>query len=243
MKKVRILALVSAAATALLLFIFLNSLSKPADTDTANIIVAASDIPADTLITAAMVKMVQLPAEAVVAGAISDQGEIVGKISNTEIFAGEQILRAKLISTGESGSKTLAYAIEPGMRAISIAVDETAGLAYMIAPGDRVDIIGEFLGREPSGTEETEDTIKISHTVLVLENITVLAVDNVLDEDGKISSDKPAYTTLTLQVTPKQALELSEAEFEGQLRAVLRSPVDTEVTGKSSVTLNDIMVK
>ncbi|MFB0920173.1 MAG: Flp pilus assembly protein CpaB, partial [Oscillospiraceae bacterium] len=228
MKKVRILAIISAAVTALLLFVFLSSLSRPVDDDTMTVFVAATDIPSDTQITAGMIKTAELSPEAVVSGAITSQSEIVGKVSNTEIFAGEQILGAKLISTGESGSKTLAYAVKPGLRAISISVDETAGLAYMIAPGDRVDIIGQFL--VPGSDETADNSAKVSHTVMILENINVLAVDNVLSKDGKISADSPVYTTLTLEVTPKQAMELSEAQFEGQLRAILRSPVDTDET-------------
>jgi pilus assembly protein CpaB len=241
LKKVRILAIVSAAVTALLLFVFLSSLNRPADTDTMTVYVAASDIPADTPIMAAMIKPAEISPEAVVSGAITSQSVIIGKVSNTVIFAGEQILGAKLVSTGESGNKALAYAIKPGMRAITIAVDETSGLAYMIAPGDHIDIIGEFLSTVPN--ETIEGSAKVSHTTMILENINVLAVDNVLSEGGKINSDSPVYTTLTLEVTPAQAMELSEAQFEGQLRAILRSPIDTDVTKQPSITLDDVMAR
>ena len=239
MKKVRILAIVSAVVTALLLFVFLSSLSSPTTDETMTVFVAAADIPADTPITAEMIKTAELPPKAVISGAITSQSEIVGKVSNTEIFSGEQIIVSKLISTGESGSKTLAYAIKPGMRAISIAVDETSGLAYMIAPGDRVDIIGQFLVSAPN--ETADSSVKVSHAVMILENINILAVDNVLSKDGKIGGDSPAYTTLTLEVTPKQAMELSEAQFEGQLRAILRSPIDTDETRQPEITLGDVM--
>lgn len=241
MKKVRILAIVSAAVTALLIFVFLSSLSRPADTDTMTVYVAASDIPADIPITAAMIKSAELSPEAAVSGAITNQSEIIGKVSNAKIFSGEQIIGAKLVLTGEIGSKTLAYAITPGMRAITIAVDETSGLAYMLAPADRVDIIGEFLTTTPS--ETADGSIKVSHTAMILENINVLAVDNVLSKDGKISSDSPVYTTLTLEVTPAEAMELSEAQFEGQLRAILRSPIDTDEKKQPSITLDDVMAR
>jgi len=242
-KKVKILALVSAAVTALLLFVFLNSLNRPAETLKTSVITAVSDIPANTRITASMISTTELPLEAVVVDAISDKSQVIGKISKAEIFSGEQLMNAKLVSAGGSGNKTLAYAINPGMRAISIAVDETSGLAYMITPGNHVDILGEFVSTTTNTADGSNSSGKVSYTTLVLENVIVLAVDNVLSEDGKASSDKPIYTSLTLQVTPRQAMELSEAEFEGQLRAILRSPVDKEETGQSSLTLGDIMVK
>ena len=242
MKKVRILALVSAVATALLLFMFLNSLNRPTEAIKTTVFIAASNIPPDTPISAAMLKTAELPPEAVVLCAITDKSQVIGKVSKAEIFAGEQILSAELISAGKDESKTLAYAIEPGMRAITISVDETSGLAYMIAPGNHVDIIGEFVKTTTSTTSEgTNSSGKISYTALVLENVTVLAVDNVLSEAGKVNDDKPAYTTLTLQVSPEQAMELSEAQFEGELRAVLRSPVDTKKTNQANKTLDDIL--
>ncbi len=242
MKKVKILALVSAIFTALLLFLFLSSLNRPTETASTSIVIAASNIPANTPITAAMIETTELPTGAVVAGAFTDKSEVIGKIANSQIFAGEQLLSAKLVATGKSDSKTLAYAIEPGMRAITIPVDETSGVAYMITPGNNVDIIGEFV-KTTSGAADGSGSDKISYTTMVLENAKVIAVDNVFSEEGKASTDKPAYTTLTLQVTPKQAMELSTAQFEGQIRAILRSPVDNEKTKQPSLTLDDVMVK
>ncbi|MGE4486014.1 MAG: Flp pilus assembly protein CpaB [Oscillospiraceae bacterium] len=239
----KILALVSAVATALLLFIFLNSLNKPTDTIKTKVITAAADIPADTPITAEMLTVTELPAEAVLRGTLTDASQIQGKISESKIYAGEQITSSMLISAGEKGNGTLAYAIEPGMRAITIAVDETAGLSYMITPGNHVDIIGEFLTGGDTGESSSAENEKISYTVMILEDITVLAVDSVLSEDGKIKSEAPAYTAITLQVTPEQAMELSMAQFEGQLRTVLRSPVDNEKTNQSSFTLKDVLQK
>jgi pilus assembly protein CpaB len=150
------------------------------------------------------------------------------------------MLSSKLSSAGDSDSKTLAYAIEPGMRAITIPADETSGIAYMITPGDHVDIIGYFLtekNAEEGGTE------KISYTTLLLENITVLAFDNVYSDAGKANSETPAYTTMTLQVTPQQAMKLSMAQSEGVIRTVLRSPVDEDEVGLPKITLNNILGK
>ena len=242
MKKVKVLALVSAAVTALLLFLFLSSLNRPAENATTSVVIATSDIPANIPITDAMIETKAIPSGAVVSGAFTDKSEVVGKIASAEIFAGEQLLNAKLLSTGKSDSKTLAYAIEPGMRAITIAVDETSGVAFMITPGNNVDIIGEFV-KTTSSAADGSGSDKISYTTMVLENVTVLAVDNVFSKDGKANSDKPVYTTLTLQVTPSQAMELSTAQFEGQLRAILRSPVDNKETNQPSLTLDDVMVK
>ena len=239
MKKVRIIALIAAVATGLLLYVFLNSLNKPVEIDKTSVVVAAVDIPAETTISADMVMFSELPTEAVIAGAVSDLSSVVGKVSDVEIFTGEQILRSKLNSTGDSNSKTLAYAVEPGMRAITMPVDETSGIAYMITPGNHVDIVGYFLKEEED--EETGDKKKLSYTIMLLENTPVLAVDNVFSEAGKAGSDNPAYKTITLQVTPEEAMELSMAQSEGEIRAILRSPVDEDDANPPRITLDDVL--
>ncbi len=232
MKKVKLLALVSAVITALLLFVFLSTLSQPTDNLT-KVITAASDIPANTPITSEMLTTSDMPAASILAGAFTNSSQVVGKVSQTKIFAGEQLLSSKLVATGEDNSGSLAYAIEPGMRAITIPVDQTTGVAYLLTPGDRVDVIGDFL-------DESGDT-KISYSKIILENIKILAVDNVYGEDGKINSEAPTYTALTLQVTPQQALKVSMGQFEGQLRVILRSPVDDKKTNLTRITLNDVI--
>jgi Flp pilus assembly protein CpaB len=97
---------------------------------------------------------------------------------------------------------------------------------------------------DTSGTSETPDaadTSEKSYTMLVLENVTVIAVDRVLSEKGKVSSESPAYATLTLEVTPEQAMELNMAQAEGQLRAILRSPLDDKITELPGITLEEIL--
>lgn len=235
MKKVKLLALISAVITGLLLFAFLNAVSKPAETEKTNVIVAAADIPANTPITPEMIATAELPAESIVSGALSDSSAVVGKVAQETIYSGEQILGKKLIQAGDTGNGTLAYALEPGSRAMSISVDETSGIAYMIVPGNYVDIMAYFL--------QDNGTTKTSYTTMILENIKVLAVDNVMSDQGKTNSSSVAYTTLTLQVTPKQAMELSMAQSEGQLTAILRSPLDDDQPYLPSVQLNNIMVK
>ncbi len=238
MKKVKIIALIAAIATGLFLYVFLNSLNKPEVIDRAKVVTAVVNIPADTEISAEMITLTELPTEAIISGAMTDTSSVAGKISDIGIFAGEQVLGPKLNSTGESDGKTLAYAIEPGMRAITISVSETSGVAFMLTPGDHVDIMGYFLIEEEKENEETEKT---SYTSMVLENITVLAVDNVYSDPGKENSESPAYKTITLQVDTEQAMILSMAQSEGEIRSILRSPVDKDETRPPDITLEDVI--
>ena len=230
MKKVKILALLSAIVTALLLFVFLSSLINFGGTDTSKIVTAAQDIPANTLITQEMLETNDVPTDAVLPGAITKLSDVVGKALKSDIFVGEQIISAKIIVPGETSNGALSYAIEPGMRAITIGVDATAGVAGMLRPGDRIDLMGEY---DVAGTVYTD---------LVAEYLNILAVDGVLSETGKTADGSSvAYSTITLEVTPQQAMEISMAAYSGTLRAVLRSPLDEVVNSYKSITLINIL--
>ncbi|MDD4583792.1 MAG: Flp pilus assembly protein CpaB [Eubacteriales bacterium] len=235
MKKVKWIALLSAVAVGVLVYLFLNSLNEPEIGLEKGVVTASVNIPSNTTITESMVIVKKLPEVAVLQNSIDDAELVIGKAASSDIVAGEQLLSDKLVTPGDSGSGTLAYAIEPDMRAITISVDATKGLAGMLKPQNKVDIIGQF-------DSEGQDTA--SYATLVGENLTVLAVDAVLDKSGsKEEGESPAYTTITLQVTPKQALEISIAEHKGQLKAVLRSPLDEKLTNLHSVTYQQVMVK
>jgi len=233
-KKVKILALLSAVLTAVLFFFFLNTLLNMNDVETRSVVTAATDIPANTTITTNMLSKKELPPDAILPGAQIDPQAVIGKVSRSEILTGEQILEGKLVKVADSSSGTLAYALEPGMRAITFTVDVNQGLSGMLKPKVRIDLIGEFEYQPPGGTATAT-----AYTSLVEENIKILAVDNVLSEQGK--TDGTVYATLTLEVTPKQAMEISMAIYKGQIRAVLRSPLDKDMTNLPKITIDNVL--
>lgn len=243
MKKVKVFALISAVIAAVLLYNFLTTLSEPASAEVvkAGVITASVNIPPNTIITEDMVKITLLSVEAIHADVIKDTDFALGKVSSSEIMAGEQILSSKLISAeGGNGNGTLAYEIQPGTRAITIGVGNLSGVAGMIKPKNTVDIIAQFQKKEPQPDGKEKD---IDYTTMLAENITVLAVDNVLSQNGKSTNeDGETYTSVTLQVTPKQAMELSLSEYKGQLRIILRSPLDDNITSLPSITFDDVII-
>lgn len=244
MKKIKLLALVAAVVAAVLLYKFLNTLDEKASVEVVKtgVLTAVVNIPPNTPITNDMLAIKQLPVEAVHAEAVVNEVAAIGKFSKYEILAGEQILYTKLISPeGGGGDGTLAYEIKPGMRAISIGVGNLSGLVGMIKPHNTVDIIAQFqkTEKQPDGEEKT-----IDYTTMIAENIKVLAVDDVISQEGKKINPETgtAYTSVTLQVTVYQAMELNMSEYKGQLRLILRSPLDEELVRPPSITFDDIII-
>ena len=244
MKKIKFLALVAAVIAAVLLYNFLNTLDEKASVEVVKtgVVTASVNIPPNTPITDDMLDMKQLPVEAVHAEAVVNEAAAIGKFSKYEIMAGEQVLYTKLISPeGGGGDGTLAYEIKPGMRAISIGVGNLSGLVGMIRPHNTVDIIAQLAKEEkqPDGEEKT-----IDYTTMIAENIKVLAVDDVISQEGKSKNSETgtSYTSVTLQVTAHQAMELNMSEYKGQLRLILRSPLDEDIVKPPTIKFDDIII-
>ena len=242
MKKIKILALLSAVSAAFLLYNYLNNISEPVivQVEKKNVVVASTDIFPNTLITEDMLIVKSFPVEAVHSLSISEKEEALGNVSASQIIAGEQILSSKLITPGESADDgTLAYAIEPGMRAVTVAVNSTEGLSNMILPENMVDIISEY---SIEIDLENGDTKTVDYTVLLLQKVKVLAVDDNMTAAAKAAAEEN-YSSLTLQVTPQQAMEVSMTEYKGQLRAILRSPLDEGTTSLPPITVDKIIFR
>jgi len=227
-KKVKILALITAILTALLLFLFLNSLGSSPDVLKTNVLMAAQDIPAGTVITDNMLAQSKISSEAIAAGAIADHAAVVGKVAGATIYAGEQILGAKLVAAGDANASTLSYALKPGMRAVTISVDGVSGLGYMLKPGNHVDIIAHYNLKNANQ----------SKAELIVQDVSVLAVDATMSAQGKAGGADLAYSTITLQTTPEEALKISFYQYTGKLNAVLRSPVDDQKNNLPAITMN-----
>ena len=110
----------------------------------------------------------------------ADPQSLIGTVVRNEISAGQPVSRGALIKPGERGF--LAAALGPGMRAVTVAVSATSGVAGFVFPGDRVDLV--LTQTVPGGGEGAP--LKVSETVL--RNMRVLATDQRMTaqgEDGK----------------------------------------------------------
>ncbi len=112
----------------------------------------------------------------------------------------------------EERGRGLASVIPPGERAVTVSVDERSGLAGMLKPNDRVDVL--LLG----GQEKPFARV-------LLPNVTVLAAGarTGLDAPGETEY---AYATVTLACTPEESASLALAQAKGDLFLVLRNPED-----------------
>ncbi len=244
MKKLKIVAALAAIAVAIGIYFFLNYLSKPEEVSTSTVLVAAVNIPEKTIVTVDMLLYKELPQEAILKNALTNPETVIGKMVNSDMFVGEQMVSSRVVDVGnQQEATTLGYAVEPGMRAITIAVDNVSGVGFLLLPGDKVDIVTMY---ERDKINANDDKNRMQAKILV-QNVTVLAVDsnmsrskNKILKDAESGENASGYTSLTIMVTPTDATMLTWAESEGEVRAILRSPIDEDLVGTPSVTVDTI---
>ena len=146
MKKIKLIALLAALVTGLCVYQLIQEINKPQEIPKTAVLTAAQDIREDTVITEEMLAIQYIPTEAVQPGCCTDPDEAVGKLVSSDMYAGEQMIRKRLVSLGEmtDDRDTLAYAVREGMRAVTIEVDQVTGIAGGLVPGNHVDVIMNY---------------------------------------------------------------------------------------------------
>jgi pilus assembly protein CpaB len=160
-------------------------------------------------------------AEALPQGAFADPAQLAGRVLARNVVPGEPILESSLLPEGSASG--LASLIEERSRAVSIQVDEFAGVAGFVQPGSRVDVVAS--GLPGAGGPRSE---------AILQNVKVLAVDvRTTQGDG---TPQPARV-VTLEVSPREAEKLSAAENGGRIKLAMRNPKDASKSRPVQVVL------
>ena len=177
--------------------------------------VAKVAIPIGSKIIAEQLMMVQFPKESTPDGAFDSTEKLVGRVAVVNIAAREPITETRLAAEGTAAG--LAAIIPEGYRAMTVKVDDAAGISGFIQPGTLVDVVVTI---DPEGIARQDPISKI-----VLQNIKVLASGQNIDKP-KDEREATAVKAVTLQVTPEQAEKLALAASEGKLQLVMRSQID-----------------
>lgn len=202
---------------------------RATDASAVPVVVAAGPIPRGAQLTPAMLKVVRFPADAAPAGAFG---------STDTLLAGPEPRRAlrplspnePVLSNRVSSATTrlnLSAALGDGMRAVSVRVNDVAGVGGFVLPGDRVDVL---LTRTPDGD-------KPAVTQVLAENVLVLGVDQSDDDEA----DKPVVVrAVTLEVAPDQAQTLSLGGVVGTVSLALRKIEDQLLQAPGMITTADL---
>jgi pilus assembly protein CpaB len=223
MGRVRVFMVLALAVTAGGVFAYgtYNYVNKiPAKTvsmPTRPVVVAASDLDVGAEITRGDLRVVDWPASAVPANAFSNPQELVGRGVVLPVIENEPLLPIKLAS--KDAGAGLPPAIPPGLRALSVRVNEVIGVAGYVLPGTRVDVLATVNPTDQHG----DITSKV-----VLTNVQVLAAGTKIERAEKDNKPMPV-SVVTMLVTPEEAERLTLASTEGKIQLALRNPLDKTI--------------
>jgi pilus assembly protein CpaB len=203
------------------------------------VLVAKKALPVGTIIDAESLTFQPWPKE-LMQGAYYVDGQpdaknLAGTVVRYAIAAGQPITRGSLVGPQDRGF--LAAALGPGMRAVTVPVNVTTGVAGFVFPGDHVDIV---LSQQVSGGGDGPP-LKVSETIV--RNVRVLATDQRTtskDDDGKTAVK--TFSNVTFEVTPKLVEKIAVAQSIGQLSLSLRSLTDNSAELERAVAAGDIKI-
>lgn len=185
------------------------------------VVVAAKNLPIGSKLSAADLRVAEWPASNPVSGAFTAIDTVLERGIVADLVENEPITEAKLAPT-EAGAG-LPPIIPPGMRAISMQVNEVIGVAGFVTPGNRVDVVATISNSD------------INMSRVVVSNVRVLAAGTRYDQQ-KAQSGEPVQTNVvTLLVTPAEGERIALASVEGRLHLTLRNPLDGEATSTDGV--------
>src|SRR6202166_3493683 len=193
------------------------------------VVVAKQPLRFGTELDASMLEEVPWPAASTPTGAFAKISDVLHggrRVVLTAIESNEPVLALKITGAGQRA--TLSALVKPGMKAVTIRVNDVEGVGGFVLPGDHVDVV---LTRQiDKGSATTE---------VVLQNTRVLAVDQSADERTFKAS---VAKSVTLEVDTVEAQKVWLASSIGSLSLLLRKPGETAQSKTRKITLNDLGV-
>ena len=225
---VLVVAVLAAAAASYGVYTAIKNIpERRVEISTRTAVVASTQLSVGQKLTSDLVKVVDWPEKTPVQGGFADIAEVLDRGLISGVVENEPITESKL-APKEAGAG-LPPTITPGMRAISVSVNEVIGVAGFVTPGTRVDVL-TILQR---GDEDPMSRVVVS-------NVTVLTSNTRYDQQDGRNGEAIRSTVVTLMVSPVDAERISLAQARGQLMLTLRNPLDvlpTESVGVSTAAL------
>jgi pilus assembly protein CpaB len=200
---------------------------------THEVVVASEDLPWGTVLETQHLRVSRFPVDAIPENAIRKVEDALGRTSRDNLARGQLLVATRLTEPG--AGRGLPPLIPKGLRAVSIQTPNvSSGVTGFVMPGNKVDVVLTMHG------QGNEDPSGGGRTITLLQNVTVLAVDQNIEAPSENMMDLKQMRTVTLVVTPQQAQELDLGQNKGVLRLTLRNPLDEAISDVNQVTVSSL---
>jgi pilus assembly protein CpaB len=190
------------------------------------VVVAAKPLAMGARLAAGDLKVVPWPSRTPLQGAHATADEVVNRGVIAAVLENEPVTESKLAPL-EAGAG-LPPTIPPGMRAISVRVNEVVGVAGFVVPGTHVDVFVTL-------KRQTD-----SETRIVVSNVQVLTAGTRYDQEKAKNGEAMPSSVVTLLLTPEDAERTVLASSEGQVMLALRNPLDAASTATAGTRTNSL---
>jgi len=195
------------------------------------VVIASRDINEMETIDETMLQTEEKPVNFIEPQAISDPEQAVGQVALAPIKLGEQILQSKVIKPGPLTG--LALQVSPTKRAIAIPISEVNGVAKLLNPGDRIDVVaaidvGKGLTQHREVKTLMQDVTILATGVRIVNELPVLYEKVGNQESGKLLRGDTTFNTITVEASPEETQDLIFllSTSPGSLFLTLRHPSD-----------------
>lgn len=197
------------------------------------VVVAKENVAPGSLLKETDLLVREMPAEGLPQHTFSQTGDALGRVVMTQLVKGQAVLETLLAPKGAAGG---AQAMIPeGMRAVTLEVNEFSGVAGLLTPGCKVDVVQTIRSGEKGG----ESGNMIAKTIV--ENLRVIAVGRRVSTVGP--EPEQLARSVTLLATQQQAEAIDLVAHMGSPRLVLRNSLDNGVSGGKGVSLAELTGK
>lgn len=214
-KLILIAALLMGIVTTVLFFNYMKQYKEaPAATDLVKVVAVKQEVRENTKLSSGMLEIVQVPVKGVHAHALKNPKEADGKVTASDLAAGEVLLSNHLKNQKEE-AQFVSKKVRDGYRAVSIGVNIVQSVSNLIEPGDFVDVV---VTKADKATGESMSSV-------LLENVHVLAIGRRMVE-ADVETPHVEYAQVTLELQPADGLKAINAdETEGIVSLMLHSRI------------------
>jgi pilus assembly protein CpaB len=185
------------------------------------VVAAAHPLTGGARITSGDVKLVAWPSGAMVPGSFAKIEDVTNRGVIATIGENEPVTESKLAPVAAGAG--LPPTITPGMRAISVRVNDVVGVAGFVTPGTRVDVLVTLKQGDSNLTR------------VVVSNVQVLTAGTRYDQDKSKNGEPIPSSVVTLLLTPEDAERVVLAASDGQVMLALRNPLDVQPTTTTGI--------
>ena len=197
------------------------------------VVVAKKDMEPGYVVAAEDLELKEMPASFVPAKALRDGKGAVGRTVTASVIKDYPLVESNLAAPGAGAG--LQAMVPAGMRLVTVDVSESSGVAGLLTPGCKVDVIATLRNGEQS----------LARTIVQNVKVQFVQRGRVSSSSGRVNANAPADTgpvkTVTLLVTPKEAVQIELANSSGKPRLVLRGNADQTTAEAAQVSQNELL--